>query len=435
MVWDRLVAMGVPIAAGVMTAAVLLGPAEERPAIGARVHGMLTPRSRDCAFRLETLEHLAGARQPTAVTELRVAVHDATGEPLCEWLGETGRDGVAETKGRLRRPVRAGEALDLSVSRKRDALARAGVALSAAGETKGPPSWSVEGSPGVMVTLPRGHLVPELPEPVLIETTGTDDRPTIELTVAGGDHEDVTLRKTACRGDACRFAATVPIVARAPTVRLTVDIALGGATSHWEGDLPIVPGGVWLDRPALASGMLTLRSATPRELVFVSKYDVTGRVWGASIPMTTDDDGFSEGTLPLPGGVDDGIVTYRLSSEPSEPPDATIGWPGLRMERASGVSMGVLADGLPAAIAAEQARMAKTRLPAFGLILAAGLFEVLYLLRRYRRQGEALDEHLEGHLKASPAGIRAQTPIAWVTFLSALLVLAFFILAAVAFWA
>ena len=151
--------------------------------------------------------------------------------------------------------------------------------------------------------------------------------------------------------------------------------------------------------------------------------------------MTTDDDGFSEGTLPLPGGVDDGIVTYRLSSEPSEPPDATIGWPGLRMERASGVSMGVLADGLPAAIAAEQARMAKTRLPAFGLILAAGLFEVLYLLRRYRRQGEALDEHLEGHLKASPAGIRAQTPIAWVTFLSALLVLAFFILAAVAFWA
>lgn len=436
MAWDRLVAVGVPIGAGVMTAAVLLGPAEERPAVGARVYGMLTPKSRDCAFRLEILEHLAGARQPRGVDDVGLTIHGAAGEPLCEWRGDTGEDGVTETKGRLRRPPREGEQLTLTVVAKREPLANEPLTLDAPGEAKGPPRWSTPGPPEVTVTLPRGHVVPELPEPVLIEVTaGVDDRPTIAMQLTGGEHGELALRKTTCRGDTCRFSATVPVIARAPTVRMALDAQVGGADTHWEGELPIIAGGVWLDRPALAQGMMTLRSATPRDLVFVSKYDVTGRVWGTSIHMTTDDSGFSEGTLTLPGGVDDAVVTYRLSSEPSEPPEATIAWPGLRMERVAGVSMRLLADGLPAAIAAEKARMAKTRLPAFGLILAAGLFEVLYLLRRFRKQGEALDEHLRGHLKSAPVGIRARTPIAWVTFLSALMVLAFFILAAVALWA
>lgn len=436
MAWDRLVAVGVPIAAGVMTAAVLLGPAEERPAIGARVHGALTPRARDCVFRLETLEHLAGARQPWPTADLTVTVRAADGETLCQWTGDTDTHGLAETKGRLRRPLRDDEDLTLSVRARRTVLATAPLSLAAEGEVKGPPSWSVPGPPEVKVILPRGHVVPEIPEQVLIEVeAGAEDRPTLDLRVTGGEHGASALRKTTCRGDTCRFTATVPVIAKAPAIRLAVDAGVGETTAHWEGDLPIVPGGVWLDRAALAQGVLAVRSATPRERVFVSKYGVTGRVWGTSIPLTTNEAGFSEGRLTLAGGIDHSIVTYRFSSEPSEPDDATIGWPGLRMELVAGVPLRLLADGLPVAIAAEEARMARTRLPAFGLILAAGLFEVLYLLRRYRKQGAELDEHLRGHLQASPAGIRAQTPIAWVTFLSAILVLAFFILAAVALWA
>ena len=436
MTWDRLVAVGVPIAAGVMTAAVLLGPAEERPAVGARVYGMLTPRTRDCVFRVETVEHLAGARQPRAMAEVTVALQDALGEVLCEWSGGTGDRGLAETKGRLRRSPQPEEALTLSVRAKRAVLASAPVMPSPPGTVKTPPSWSVPGPPAVTITLPRGQVVPELTENVLIEvTSAADDEPHLDVTVTGGEHGELVPRKTVCHGGTCRYAAVVPIIARAPSVRLALDARVDVGATHWEGDLPIVPGGVWLDRAALAQGVMMLRAATPREQVYVSKYDTTGRVWGATIPMSTDERGFSEGSIELPGGIDDAILTYRFSSEPSEPPDATVGWPGLRMETVAGVGMRLLADGVPAAIAAEQARMAKTRLPAFGLILAAGLFEVLYLLHRYRRQGEALDEHLEGYLKAKPVGIRARTPIAWVTFLSAILLLAFFILAAVAFWA
>jgi len=436
--WDRVATVGVPVAAGAMTAAVLLGPAEERPAVGVRVYGALAGGARVCAFRIEGVEYLEGVRRPEALRDLSVALRDAEGSALCEWRGGTDARGLTETQARTRRPLEAGESVGLEVTtgRSPSVLASAQVTVSAPAERLPPPTWSIPGPPAMTITLPRGHVVPELPETVLLAIVGPDGaRPTLSLSTTGAEHEDTRPHKTGCDGPICRYVAEIAVVARAPTVRLAVDATLDGATSHWEGDLPIVPGGAWLDRTALTQGMLKVRSAVPQDELFVSKYDVTGRLWGAAIPMTTDDRGFSEGELVPPGGVDDGAILYRLASDPTEIPESTIGWPGLRMELLSGVPMRRLADGMPAAIAAEEARMERTRMPVFGLVIAAGLFEVLYLLRRYRRQGRALDEHLREELHAAPTGIRARTPVALLTFLSAILVLAFFILAAVAAWA
>lgn len=430
--------VGVPVAAGAMTAAVLLGPAEERPVVGVKVHGALAGGASLCAFRLQALRHLDGLRRPFALEGLELVVRDAAGSDLCVWQGDADERGIAETRGRMRRAARAGETLRLAVSAGRRVLVDEPFVVAEPAEPQPPPRWSVVGPPALTVTLPRGKVVPELPERLLVTVRGARaPRPDVISETVGGEQGEVVRERLDCRSeDDCQHYFSVTVVARAPVVRLSVTATLQGRQSHWEGDLPIVPGGIWLDPEALARGTLRIRSAILREEVFVSRYDPSGRRWGTTVAMNPDGEtGSSHGELDLPAGRGERVEVLRLASEAAEPIEATTSWPLLRMETLEGMPMVRFADSLPAAITAERTRMSKTRLPAFGLILAAGLFEVLYLLRRFRKAGATLDHHVADALDQPRATIRQRTPIAWLTFLSAILVLAFFVLAAVAAWA
>jgi hypothetical protein len=126
-----------------------------------------------------------------------------------------------------------------------------------------------------------------------------------------------------------------------------------------------------------------------------------------------------------------------LSTDPGEAAEYTTAWP-LHAERAMVEPRTLLPvlDGLPAAIAAEDARRARIRLAAFGLVLAAGLFELLFMWRRSRLSRANLERHLARNPGADGA-IRADTiagtvPLLYLILLMGALVLAFVILAAIA---
>jgi hypothetical protein len=428
---------GVPAAAGIMTAAVLLGPGEERPIEGARVRGLIADGAQVCSLVVETIRHVDGGFVPAAHHPMTVTLSDADG-PLCAWGGESDDTGLAQARGRFRRPARAGETLRLAVASHGRPQARAELVVAAQLPELEPPTWAVDGAVPLKVVLPGGQLVPELADLVLIEVKGPESPvPRLEVSATGADHDPPGDPETTCDDDSCTHAFTVRLTARAPAVRLEVSARSEGASGHWEGELPLVPGGLWLDREALVDGKLMVRSSVPREVVFVSRYTKEGRAWGTALLLTTDDTNFSHGSLALDEPLTEQVSTFSLSTEPSEPPSATTHWPALSVTMLGGTAPTLLADGLPRAVAIERARAARARWPIFGLVIAAGLFEVLYLLYRHRRAGEELDRNMTEALAAEALAVergslRTRTPLWWLSLITGGMAVIFFALAAVA---
>jgi hypothetical protein len=165
--------------------------------------------------------------------------------------------------------------------------------------------------------------------------------------------------------------------------------------------------------------------------VFLSLFTREGRVWGAIAPMTTAD-GIATARVTL--AAPDGAATLAMSSDAQV---LAAGWP-LRPE------LGVIqpqalvriADGMPVLVAAEEARYRGARRPAYGLVLAAGLFELFFLWRKNRMARQELDAHLRAASDAATAKqLGGSVPLLWLSVLAAVLALAFAILAAVAAWA
>lgn len=233
----------------------------------------------------------------------------------------------------------------------------------------------------------------------------------------------------------------------APVVQLEVVVrGASGELGRWQGQLPAQPGGIWIDptlRETDAGPELLIRAATPREEAFLSLVSPQGRFFGAIVAMQTDDRGFSSARVVLPP-LPQEAITILVSGGAGEAPADTSAWP-LRPRRGS-VSRAyarLLVDGMPAAIAAEERRQTEARRPAYGLVLAAGLFELLYLWRRRRASRRRLSAHLtrasekpDGEPDAQAvAAMQQSMPLLWLTLLMGGLALMFAILAALTAWA
>ncbi|MCA9623187.1 MAG: hypothetical protein KC731_29410, partial [Myxococcales bacterium] len=387
---DRLATFGVPVAAGLVTAAVLLGPAAERPVSLVTVRGRLAAGARGCAFRLETRRHFGGIFEAAPMRGLTVELRHLD-QILCTWSGDT-TEAPVETMARLVRPLDDGETLEVVVHRDRRVLAQQPLTIGPAAQRLAPVAWRAEGPEPFVIEVPRGQLVPEEAEPVHFDVEGPREAPPPDLTVevTGGEVSPLLdRRRGACEGDRCRYLLRYDVIARAPALRLRASRKDDAAAGHWEGDLPLVPGGLWFDEGAFSESRIEVRAAFPIDEVFLSVHDPHERLWGGRIAMAVDEQGRSRGKLatPIRPGAEPQVVT--LSNDASEPSGSCTTWP-LDAQGRLAVSLQVLAETGPAALEAEEARQRRARLPAFGLVMAAGLFELLYLLYRRRQAGAEL---------------------------------------------
>ena len=435
---DRLAIFAVPAIAGALTATVLLGPGAERPALGARVQARVAVAADRCALRVQTLAHERGRLSPRSVPSIEIELRQ-DGRALGRWQGATDASGLAEAGVDLGEPVRG--PLEVSVSSGDEELAR-GVMEPAESLTVSPPAplAELDGPPSLRVSLPRRALVAELPEELVAVATfgGSDPDPDLRVEASGADAL-VHAEPRTCSEQRCSRSWTLSLTPRSPIVELSLELRRQEQQPvRWEGQLPVLTGRIWLDPKALARGELRLQAASAHDVAYLSLVSERGRFWGAIVPLQVDAQGRSAAHVPLPS-LPAGPVTALVSSDASEGEASTVAWP-LRpaLGQVEGGGMVVVGDGMPAAIAAEERRQKRARWPAFGLITSAGLFELLYLWQRQRRSRHALRAHLERSADGDGRGrdlMLAREPLIWLVLLAGGLLLAFFILAAVAAWA
>jgi hypothetical protein len=255
--------------------------------------------------------------------------------------------------------------------------------------------------------------------------------PNIVLSASGAEVDLATRAGTPdCSSDACVYRWRSHITPRAPAAELDVRIGADPKNARrWTFSVPIAGGGWWLAPGAEQTRRAVVRASGPREHVWLSIYGRAGRLWGARVAARIDKSGFSEATAELPP-LPAGPLQLVAASDVSETPATR--W-SLRPtgERLGEAPLGLVFDTLPPRVSAEQRRGRRARWPVFGLVLAAGLFELLYVAYRARGSRNKLKAHFAAARAEGPvAALLVKTPLYWLVVASGSLVAAFAVLAA-----
>ena len=407
-----------PAASMALAAAVILGPGAPRMAAGVRIWGLPVEGSEALALRIEAARRQHGVEDATALEGLEVTA-TAGGAPLGRWAGSTGPGGIAEAlvvvapaPGGLRAPlrVRVGQAggavmLDEELALGPAVASPSGSAGGAAvpGVAQGALRLQVEVARGVLAAPFRGTLRVQVRTEGGAPVAGAR----LEARAEGADLVEAGAGALATEETDAGGLAEIGITPRGHLVEvaLTATTRAGGAggageTGRWEGTLPVVPGAIWVDpavAPAGGGARLRLVSPAPRSEAYVSLLNGTrGRVRGAVVPLAADGAGFFVGELALEPGLG-GPLWAVVAGDPFEQGAGTVAWP---LEAGSSAApprpgrVALLADGLPAAEAREQARAARARRAGLAVVGAAALAEALLVLALARKARRRLAAHL-----------------------------------------
>lgn len=410
--WLRILSAALPTAAVVTAAIVFLGPGKPRAALGARVWGSpLSLERAPLAVRIEGIRRLYGvddAAAPGDMRALSLDVRDASGAALGLWSGDAGPDGVAEAlvsaasaRGPLDVRVRRGDVLLAEGRIERRSQALEGI-VRGSGDIGG----VSRGDRAARVEVVRGQMVAPFEEEVRVTVLPGEGAPFAEdaagevsieaspaSTQAASGVEVRPPRATAGRGG----SATFWVKPTAYNVELSLKIHdTSGHQGEWEGNLPVVPGAMWLD-PSGQPGEITIVSPAPRERAYTSFYTEGGRVFGAVIPLARDEAGFYRGRLATPADLlaakDLRVV---VAGDAYERGVGTVAWPIAPPEgKAPLARVELLIDGMPAAEAREKARAGSARTVGVLVIGLAAALEVLLLLIQSRASQRRLVAHFE----------------------------------------
>jgi hypothetical protein len=431
---ENRVLYGLPTLSGLAIAFVLLGPGARRSVEAARVYGVPVVGAVRYAVRVETVRRFGDLEAPQGgAVEL---VWNAGGDALGVTAANANGDGWTELAGEFSSPLP--ETAELVVRRGSTMLAqgtvRARPRLATVPSRRCESSRSEDGTLEVCVL--RGVAVPESPEQVTVTwktAAGADQtRAALELTATGGELQKLRSSPGAvCDARGCVETFIYSLVARAPTVSLDAELRRGARRVSYHGELPLQLGGIWLDPASRRDGRVTLRSAGPHDVAYVSLLTEGGRSWGGIVPLSAEPNGFSRATFATPSfpAFADPSATLVVSSDPTEPPGRVVAWPMGSNERVDAVPVALLVDGIPFAVAREEQRRTAIRLPVAGVVGMSALALLAVFVRRVTSARHRLEAHL-----ASQGQSRALSDRRWglVPLVLAALAVAFAALALVA---
>jgi hypothetical protein len=391
--------MVIPTVAIGVTAVVLLGPGRQRAAVGARVWGLPVEGASVVALRVEGVRRLFGVDDAASLGHVKLAARDEGGA-LGEWTGAAGSDGIAEAIVKVARPLRGTMALEVSrgaslLAEGRITVARREPLRMAAATIPG----SARGDVSVSVEAARGQLVAPFEDAIRVSLSGLGEAPekaSIEATIEGAEV------RPARSGVDVHGRAAFWVKPLAHMVELTLEVTgEGGKRGRWEGVLPVVPGGMWLEHAAPKSagdgalGELRIVAASPKPRAYLSIVGDEGRVFGASVALTKDEAGFFAGGLRPDVPSVAGPLLAILAGDPFERGVGTVAWPLVPPEGAPAIRrVELLLDGVPGAEARERARSWAAKRAAATVVGAAALVEILLLVLRSRASQRALEAHL-----------------------------------------
>lgn len=421
--WPLLAIVGVPAIAGAVTTGVLVGPGRTRPMDAARVYGRPTQGADQIALQVEVVRFDGDVIVPAPALDLKLTV---TGVTSGEWAGRIDPrvDEAAEAVLKLSSGWAGGPARVTVEGPDGAELAAAEMVPQPA-----PPATPAAFPPpeGLSITLPRGGAVPELPEQMVVTlvSSSREATPALSMKIQGGDLTAVPTPKRSCDEARCRWTWDFDVTSRATATGVTATATLEAERFEREAWLELLPGALWL-----APNGREVRAASPREHAFVALHDARGRAWATRLAMKVDERGFASAPLQLPP-LPLGPAAVALASEPGVAGDRRWVWPVGTSPRAAAPPMILLADGLPAAQAREEARKARARRPAFALVLVAGFFELAFLYWQRQRSAAELARHMR-EADIDPERVTTRPAAWWLVVLSGALLLAFLALATLA---
>jgi len=458
----------IPGAAIAVAGIAMLGPGAARPFDGVRLWGGPTEGARVLSFRVEGLQRMLGIDAPYDLGEIEVEARadDGIGG---SFRGRTRRDGTADVqiplaaqaRGNVRIVVRSARGRTLATGQ----VARGEQGWGASG-ARGPSlTGTLQGDLTLRVAAARGVFAAPFRDAVLVEVERQGQPVSgaqVTASAQGGSVADPT-GSTAADGRASVMTdgggqAVIGVTPASHAVEAAIEARAQGLSGSWQGTLPVIPGAMWLDPQRIARGRLRVVSPVPRDTAYATIATRSDRLWGGTIPLSSDPDGFFSGEIawPLEDDATTGQAWLTLASDPRATGAATIGWPVFASHGGRAEPTGwhleareerhfcdfLLLDGMPRAERLEADRRSHARRLGLAALLAAALLEVLLLADTtraaertlYRAQASWGDEQRApdaGRPRLAAGAIRA---IFWFVVAAAIAVMAFAGIGVVLLW-
>ncbi len=421
-----------------VTAAVLIGPGATRKAAFVRVYGSPVAGSSALSLRIEGAERLFGIDENAALENLEVEVRDGA-TTLGPVRFSLGPDGVSEVWLEATKPLIG--PLHLRVTKGQTVLAEGRVNLAAPtiDRTLLTPlnlPGHTTGNVAISVSVRRGVLAAPFSETLDIRVGLA---PHVSPTNQGFGGIELKASAPGANVSPEKFvtdehgAATIQVTPFAHHIELSIEAKSDAhGEGHWDSVLPVVPGAIWLD-PNTKNGF-DFVSPTSRDRVYLSFTGEQGRTNGLVLPVARDEQGFYRGHVDVGPQLRGSATQVMVSGDPQEQGPATVAWPidqGREIVAAPRIQR--LFDGGTAAEARERQRATRVRRLALLVVIAATIFEVLYIITKSRSSQRKLEESLERMADEGPEAERAQitraarqdSPVLRVTLAVALVLLAF----------
>lgn len=397
----RIATYVVPILAVGVTAAVLLGPGATRKAAFVRVYGTPLVGATSLALRIEGAERLYGVDEKAALQALTIEATDH-GTALDAVHISLGPDGVGEAVLAPAKPLLG--PCELLVRRGTYVLGRGELNLSPSLDMKrailsplhvpGQTSGNLE----IHVAVRRGSLAAPFDD-VLDLWVGL--APHVSPMKEGFDNIALEASAPGAVIQPEKFVtdeqgkASIVITPQAHHIELTITgHHAGHGDGKWVGTLPVIPGAIWMKPDT--KGSLEFVSPVPRERLYVSAMEETGRLFGAVVPVSPDEQQIYRGKLDLPEAIKNAATYVVVAGDPQEQGTGTVAWPLRASEEVepSRVAFERVLDGSQAAEAYERGRASRVRRLALLVVIASTVFEVLYMLTKSRQSQKSFEEGL-----------------------------------------
>jgi len=408
--WLQIALHVVPGSAVVLAAALALVTRTPNP-VGARLFGGPPASDHVAAWRIVVLERDHG--QYSALAGLRVRLDARTGAARTTAEGTTDDDGAWEARIALPDASAPEVAVVVTAEPFEQPLVAATIPVR-------PPAWQssfrritqatageAKGPIRVSVTASRGAFAAGFPEDVCVHLASADAAEPVaaaRVRVSGeGFSADPEGELTAnANGDACLRVVPTHHLPAMQVVATTPN----GLEGTWDGTLTVTPGSMWVDPSAMARGKLVIRSPVAHRAAYLTIFSEMSRLLATKVKLDSDRHGGAVGEIGMPP-LPPGDVWVLASPDPQGQgmEGYHVAWPvhssGVGLHAGSMPSATIrtplLADGIPAAVAAVRAdeRIARTRILA--LLAAAALVEAVLLFIRSRNAREELEAILSSH--------------------------------------
>jgi hypothetical protein len=219
-------------------------------------------------------------------------------------------------------------------------------------------------------------------------------------------------------------------------VTLNARVAFGpGASADLTASVPIVPGASMAER---RGDVLVVRSPVERSEVFVTLVSEAGRLAGARVPLRSEGNGMSNGTLALPADLP--AETWAVvESARGAPHGERVGWPLFAPRGEPAFTFDardvLVLDGFPSATKRERDRQLAVRRIALAMGLGGAFFSALSVYLNARRESRRLTTHLDAQLAGEDGKTVLAKPVRGGVLLAmTLIALGFLLVAAVTAW-